>query len=260
MTDERHNPNAWATIKDEPKAGVVCVALAPLLNRARTTRVSTLRFGEKVHIHALDRNWILVSGDHDNYLGWTNRAQIKELPISKNRSRVTEKFTISFSEPDIKSKAMTTLPMGAWIDVDKTYKKFHELANIDGHVWIAHTLPKTKEPFEWAKECLGAPYLWGGGSPDGIDCSGLTQLAFSMAGYHIPRDSDQQEQALPAIKKSELKANDLVFWKGHVGMMINDKEMVHSTAFAMQCIIEPLEETIARVGEPSSFRRKGLDI
>ena len=111
-----------------------------------------------------------------------------------------------------------------------------------------------------AERFLGAPYLWGGRESLGLDCSGLTQQALLACGKAWPRDTDQQEKLGVAVPPGELRRGDLVFWKGHVAMMLDGEAIIHANAHHMATAIEPLAQTRARyeaagVGEPTAYRR-----
>jgi hypothetical protein len=168
-----------------------------------------------------------------------------------------------FSLPDLKSPSMGYLPMGAGIAVEEWRDGY---ALIGGGRWLAaqHVGAIDDLADDWvavAERILGAPYLWGGKTPDGLDCSGLIQTAIHAAGLHCPRDTDMQERELGVAlpQGAALRRGDLVFWKGHVGVMRNETELLHANAHHMAVAIEPIAEAVARIaakGTPvSSIRR-----
>jgi cell wall-associated NlpC family hydrolase len=105
-----------------------------------------------------------------------------------------------------------------------------------------------------AERFLCAPYLWGGKSVAGIDCSGLVQVACTMAGIAAPRDTDMQERELGTRLAGieALARGDLVFWKGHVGIMLDGARLLHANAHHMMTAVEPLAEAVARIASRGS--------
>jgi cell wall-associated NlpC family hydrolase len=111
-----------------------------------------------------------------------------------------------------------------------------------------------------AERFLGAPYLWGSRESLGLDCSGLVQQALMACGRACPRDTDQQERMGEAVARDEFRHGDLVFWKGHVAIGLDEARIIHANGHHMCVAVEPLDEAIARIvaagsGEPTSFRR-----
>lgn len=114
-----------------------------------------------------------------------------------------------------------------------------------------------------AERLVGTPYLWGGRTSLGLDCSGLVQLSLLMAGMACPRDTDMQESALGEALPPDLdglQRGDLVFWKGHVGLMLDADRLIHANGHHMSVAVEPLREAVERIavksfGAVTSIRR-----
>ncbi len=186
--------------------------------------------------------------------------------------RVTARATLLFSAPDIKSPVVSRLPLLAEIELHHSPDHELPLAERDrfvrtqgGYYALRNhlNLPSSARCvdnstlLELAETLFtGAPYLWGGRTPDGCDCSGLLQSAATLVGIALPRDSGPQEQAVDCvIDFASRQAGDLVFWPGHVGLLKEPDVLLHANAHSMDCRLEPLDTVIERAGEPSSIRR-----
>ncbi len=164
--------------------------------------------------------------------------------------KVSAPRTLAFPGPDIKLPPMIALPMGARLAIARQDERFAVTAN-GWHLPAVHLAPikaRLPEYVAVAEEFLHAPYLWGGRTSLGLDCSALVQVSLQAAGIACPRDSDMQEMALGKLSSlGELRRGDLVFWKGHVAIACDGENLLHANAHHMAVAIEPAAEAIARI-------------
>jgi cell wall-associated NlpC family hydrolase len=188
----------------------------------------------------------------DGYVGWLS-ANALAAPDAPPTHKVAALRTLVFPAPAIKHPPLEGLPLGSRVAVLGFEKEFAVLAN--GFVPAGHLADLDAAAPDFvavAERFVGVPYLWGGKSSLGIDCSGLVQVALTAAGIGCPRDSDMQEAGLgatvtPAPHFTNLQRGDLIFWKGHVAIVANARSIVHANAFHMAVVIEPLAEAITRI-------------
>lgn len=208
---------------------------------------SQLLFGETFHVLDVQGGWAWGYCGHDHYVGYIP-ADALAAPIAPTHYVAVREAPL-FLQASIKAAVVLTLTLGA--KVEGTIEgDFLETAQ--GFVHKRHIAPITAilgDPAANAEQLLGAPYLWGGRGAGGVDCSGLVQLALMLAGESAPRDSDQQCDALGRILAAgeAYQRGDILFFPGHVGLMANERDILHANAWWMSVVIEPLEEVLARL-------------
>ncbi len=219
--------------------------ITDLLDAPNGKRISQLLFGEAFAVEHTE-------GAHSfgtvacGYQGWVPSAALAPARTASHSLCAMGSFV--YAKPDMKSEVRLRLTFGSKVKVLGVEGQFSRLP--EGYVFSAHLGTTAERDYvATAERFLGVPYLWGGRSSLGIDCSGLAQMALHTAGHAAPRDSGPQAEAVgaPLPPDMPLQRGDLVFWKGHVGLMQNAETLLHATAFSMTVMAEPLADTVARV-------------
>jgi cell wall-associated NlpC family hydrolase len=188
--------------------------------------------------------WGQAAGD--GYVGYV-RADGLVPDTAGARVRVTAPWSQVYAAPQVRAPTLGALPCLAEVAVGGTTGGFARLRG-GGFVPRAHLAP-VEDWVALAERFFGTPYLWGGRSLCGIDCSGLVQVALLAAGRAAPRDSDMQAELLgePLPARARLRRGDLLFWRGHVGIMRDAGTLLHANAHHMAVASEPLAGAAARI-------------
>jgi cell wall-associated NlpC family hydrolase len=243
--------------------------IAPLVavNRAPSSssmQITQALCGEKITAFEVGDDWIWCQLQRDGYVGYIVRSAVSE-NLTVATHRVAVPWTFIYPLPDIKSQPPFNLPMNTRIEIIEIGEKFSKLTN--GRFIFTKHLKKITE-FEndfvsVAEKFLDVPYYWGGKTSQGLDCSGLVQTSLEACGVHSPRDADLQESELgKTLMINDLAGlcrGDLIFWDGHVGIMIDSDTLLHANGYHMMTVKEPLQDAIERIrptgGPVTSIRR-----
>jgi cell wall-associated NlpC family hydrolase len=208
--------------------------------------------GERVRVFDAQEGWAWLQLEADGYVGYASQDDLTLRQAVKTH-RIAVPSTFMFPAPDIKSQPVVTLTMNASVAVIGGDERFAHLAN-GGFIVARHLKPLNESEADFvavAEAYLHVPYLWGGKSVLGLDCSGLVQLSLEAAGRSSPRDADMQEtqlgRALPTDDLAGLARGDLVFWQDHVGIMTGARMLLHANGHFMQVTHEPLLTAVERI-------------
>ena len=226
----------------------VGVPVADLLRTPEGPRDRQLLYGQMVSVLEEREGWSFLCSYPSGYVGYVRSDMLTDHMTETHW--VTARATHLYSKPDFKSRERLMLPFGSSLTVVGSSDRFY--ATSDGYVPKVHveeTVHTIRDPIEVAKLHLGTPYLWGGDSILGIDCSGLVQIACRACGIPCPGDSDMQEAELGTHLPDDapLRRGDLLFWKGHVAWVADPGTLLHANAFHMAVAYEPLQDAIQRI-------------
>jgi cell wall-associated NlpC family hydrolase len=220
---------------------------------ARQTWTTEALYGEVVKVYDENKDWAWVQLSSDGYVGYVRTSALSP-QINAATHRVKVLGTFLYPAADMKAPPVIPLSMNALLCVAEVGTSFSRL--VDGTFvptrHIAEYSRYTPDFVAAAERFMGVPYLWGGRTRFGVDCSGLVQTALHAAGRTCPRDSDMQEAELGQAAEigndlNKLERGDLVFWKGHVGIMTDGFMLLHANAHHMATVIEPVRSTVDRI-------------
>jgi hypothetical protein len=229
---------------------------APLLTEALV--------GDLITVYDIEDGWGWAQSNRDGYVGYIPLDTLSAM-IEDATHWVIARATFVYPTPDMKRPPIMRLSLGAELTVIGREGRFLELSR-GGFVFGGHLQPLEERPKDFvriAERFVGTPYLWGGRTSHGIDCSGLVQVSLLATGMACPRDSDMQEAELgDKVEKIELEAvkrGDLIFWKGHVGVVQSPEWMLHASGHQMEVVVEPVRRAVERLaathGQVTTMRR-----
>jgi hypothetical protein len=233
--EEREVIDAQAPVREAPAPD------APLMTEAL--------MGERVMVYEFDdEGWAWGQLAGDGYVGWLPANALMP-PREPPTHKVTALRTLAFPGPSIKLPPVAMPPLGSRIAVAREQDRFAVASR--GFIPLGHIAPLAQREKDFAtvaERFLGVPYLWGGKTNHGLDCSGLVQVALNACGIPCPRDSDMQEHTLGTeIDIAQARRGDLVFWKGHVAIVRDGANFIHANAFHMAVAIEPIAAALVRI-------------
>ncbi|MCX7558051.1 NlpC/P60 family protein [Sulfitobacter sp. F26204] len=243
MSDPRQTPDpAVATLADPAQ---IILPVVDLCRTASGPRDRQLLYGETITILHRTAGWSYVQAAKDGYCGYIPANSHAAFGTATHF--VSAAATHAYARADFKSPDLTSLSFASRLSVTATIGAFAQTSL--GFIPRAHLAPlpqAAQDPAAIAALFLGTPYLWGGNSRWGIDCSGLVQAALLACGIPCPGDSDMQ---LDLGQKAEgpYKRNDLLFWKGHVALVTDPETLIHANAHAMAVTHEPVKAAISRI-------------
>jgi cell wall-associated NlpC family hydrolase len=221
-------------------------------------------FGETLRVFETTKGFSWVKLDRDGYVGYVPADNLSR-EVVKTTHHISALATFLYSAPDIKSPPIMQLPLGARMAVASMDERFARLAS-GGFVALRHVAEDGRHARDFvdvAERFIGTPYLWGGRTRYGLDCSGLLQTALDAAGIPAPRDTDMQQAGLgnEVLIPSDLEGldrGDLVFWSGHVGIMTDSMMLLHANAHHMAVAVEPLTFAAERIAKANGDRVVGV--
>jgi cell wall-associated NlpC family hydrolase len=228
------------------EAARVAVPVADLDRGPEGLRDRQLLWGEGVTVYERRDGAAFVEARRDGYVGYVREVALG--PWREPTHRVAVPATHLYRDEDIKSPDLRHLSFGALVTVEAERRRFYETP--EGYIPKAHLRPLDRpfaDPATVAQMFFGVPYLWGGNSVLGIDCSGLVQAALLACGLACPGDSDLQLALGEEIGEGELRRGDLVFWRGHVAMMVDEATLIHANAHHMAVAYEEIGRASRRI-------------
>ena len=219
----------------------------------KNSKLSTqLLYGEECNVYESSNGWSWVQSLRDNYVGYTPTKNLKKINFCPTH-KITSLRTFVYSSPNIKSDVINYLSFNSPVEVISTKGSFFKVKNLG---WcpkkdFSSIKVVNLDRVKMAKQYLNTPYFWGGRDSMGVDCSGLIQNIIQINNTFFPRDTDMQELfVINEIKfQKNLRAGDLIFWHGHVAMMVDNKNIIHANAYHMKTCIESLNAAKKRISK-----------
>ncbi|MBW9112508.1 C40 family peptidase [Rhizobium cauense] len=247
------------------RVAVPVIGLRPEPDLARGIDTELL-LGEDVTVFDRANGWCWVKAASDGYVGYLPDTALSDTQAVPTHI-VTVQRTFLYPEAELRKPYKTVLSIGSRVRIvgeAETRGNRYAMLEDGTAIFAKHVQPigagEGGDYVDIATRFLETPYLWGGRSGLGIDCSGLIQLSMLMTGRSAPRDTDMQSASLGApVDRSELRRGDLVFWKGHVAVLEDPETIVHANGHTMTVARENFEDAIKRIGwlyeQPTGYRR-----